>query len=298
MGEMRIMQYDKMKEKKIKSAAWHPGKKAFLFTLSFVLVTLAILSFANFVLKESGKERIIFQEYVLMNRLNDIDGSLQSSIKDIFATYSGIKASASNSTVIFEESIPGSPDRFESELSSLKNFAELNETSLKIIINESILKLPVSVMPQDIMYSHNFSRREIILDSVQSMNESVLKYKTTITFEENVTCSWDFYPGDFEYELEAISPKDSGCDHDRLISLSQNATITIISESDPDNRMTIYLSPSSFRIAMDNSSIFSAAVKSEIFLKNISESMWLSDDMIDINFERFGLRRRGGVRLG
>jgi len=271
------------------------GRKAFMFTLGFVLVALAILSFTKFVFKESDDEKTLFQQYVVMNRLDDIDRSLQDSIRDTFGAYSNTKAYFSNSTVVFEESLPNDMDLFESRMNRLKNFAEANESSLRININETISDMQMTVYPSDLIYTHNFTNREMMI--IPKDINDVMKYKTTITVYENVTCDWAFMAGDFDYELNVISPDNAGCDHDRLVDIGQNATITILSRDEPDNRIVIYITPAWLRIVMDSSSVFSATAKNEVYHKDYPESMWLGNSLISINFTSFGLRREGGARI-
>lgn len=273
------------------------GKKAFLFTLGFFLVTLAILSFSKFAFKSSENEKIILQEYGVMNRLNDMDSSLQGAIRETFDIYSNIKVNPGNSSVIFEEPLPNSMDVFESRLNRLRNLAQTNDSSVMIDANGTVESMPIILPGKNLTYSHNFSAREIIISLPQDIS-SVMKYRTTITAEENITCEWSYLPGDFDYGLEVAGIQDSGCDHERMISLSQNPSITIQSEDNADNRITITLNASQIRIKMYEGSEFYTTVKNDLFLDGHPGSMWLGSNLIEINFTAFGLRRAGGVRVG
>lgn len=275
------------------------SRKAFLFTLSILLVGLAILSYTKFMLEQSESEKTLFQTAAISNRLNDIDNSLQRSIRDIFFIYSNINVSLENSTLSFKEPLPSSAGAFEYAMSRLKEMAEANETSISININSTSAELPLNILPYNTSYRHNFSNNEIIISMQQPANATLQKYKTTITADENMTCSWNFLPGNFNYELKVISPGDSDCnlDNDKLVDVGSNITITVSSKSDSRNKITISLSSSSFRIKMDNSSIFSAGIKNELYFKSIPQEVWLGGMPIDIDFSEYRVSKKGGVRI-
>lgn len=274
-------------------------KKAFLFTLGLLFVALAILAFSKFVFEESEDEEILFQTIAAANRLDDIDSSLQRSIADAFISYSGIKASLDNSTLTIEEPFPNGMGALELSLLKLKALAEAdetgNETGILLSFDESSSSMPINVLPMNLTYAHNFSSGEILL-LFDNSSSSMLKYRTTIRVEENMTCDWSFMPGNFSYELEVISPDDSGCDHDRLLDLSENATITMTSDSS-DSSVTISLGSRSIKITADNSSAFASTVTSDIYFLDKPEEVWLSSPMININFTMLGLTMTGGVRI-
>lgn len=294
-GEMRHRMAS-INGKRGKKAGLRSSRKAIFFTLGFVLVSLAVLSFTKFVFNESEDEKVLFQDYAVMNRLDDLDRSLQASMKDTFERYSNIKARIGNSTISFEEPLPNSMDAFEHKLDRLKRFAENNETAIYININDTLSSSQITVSPENLTYRHNFSAKEIIID-FPADSSSILKHKMTFAADANITCDWSFYPGSFDYELEVISVDDSGCDHERMVDLGRNATIIILSEDDARDRITIYLSPLSFRIAMDSSSVSSVIAKNEIYLKDRPGSMSFGNSLIRINFTDFGLKREGGFRI-
>lgn len=272
------------------------SRKAFLFTLSILLVGLAILSYTKFMLEHSESEKTLFQTAAISNRLNDIDNSLQRSMRDIFFIYSHINVSLENSTLSFKEPLPNSAGAFEYAMSRLSSIAE-NDTSIYIDINSTSTELPLDVLPYNTTYRHNFSNNEVIISMQQPANATLQKYMTTITVDENMTCSWSFLPGNFNYELNVISPMDSGCDHDRLVDIGSNITITVSSQSDSRNKITISLASSSFSIKMDNSSVLSAGIKNELYFKSIPQEVWLGGRPINIDFSEYKVSKKGGARI-
>lgn len=274
------------------------GKKAFLFTLGMLLVTLAILSFAKFVSEESEAEKEFFQIAAITNRLYDADSSLQRSIADMFILQSNIRVSRSNHSIIFEEPLPND-EGFGSGLARLKKFAEANDTSIHIDDNDTVSGIPLFILPQNAVYMHNFSSREILVALPGDFNSSITKYKTTLTITENVTCSWSSYtPGDFNYQLDVISPKESGeCDSTKQLDLESNATITIASQQSPSNRIYLSLGSDSIRIKMDDAGRFNISAKSEITFYSAPEDVWLGNGTVEIRFDEFNLKKKGGVRI-
>ncbi|MCX6707076.1 MAG: hypothetical protein NT001_02960 [Candidatus Woesearchaeota archaeon] len=273
------------------------GKKAFLFTLGMLLVTLAILSFAKFVSEESGNEKGFFQMAAITNRLDDADSSLQRSIADVFILHSGIEVSTGNHSIVFEEPLPNDAGGFASGLARLKRFAEANDTTVHIDTNETVSEIPLFILPQNTVYRHNFSNREILVALPGDPNSSIIRYKTTLTIPENVSCSWDYDPGHFSYQLDVISPKESGCDSTKQVSLADNAMITIASQKSPSNRIYLSLNRDSISIKMDDAGTFNISTKSEITFYSAPGGVWLGNGTVEIRFDEFNLKKKGGVRI-
>ncbi|MFC1755078.1 hypothetical protein ACFL96_17075, partial [Thermoproteota archaeon] len=90
------------------------SRKAFLFTLSFLFVTFALLAFAKFIAYDSENDKLIFQTMALTNRLDETDSSLQECIREALFEHSNINVSLDsvgfpgNNILIIEEPLPNS----------------------------------------------------------------------------------------------------------------------------------------------------------------------------------------------
>lgn len=270
-------------------------RRSVLFTLGMLLVTLSILSFAKLVFEESEDERTLFQTAVLANRADDLYSSIEKSIISAFNLYSGINVSRNNYTVIFEEPLPNDISSFESSILKLKNITESNDAVISLGVYETTAEFPLFIQPQNITYKHDFSLDDITIITPDDAGSRLSKYRTVIAVADNVTCSWSYTNGDFNYELEVISPHESGCSQSRAVDLGAGATITITSQADSSNKIIISLSQGSFSIR--GSSEFSAAVRNELSLMQMPGSVFLGDNLISVSFARFGLSRTGGARI-
>jgi len=282
---------------KMMRAKINRSRKAFLFTLGFLIATLYILSFARFVSNESEEDKAIFQTVAVTSRLEDIDSSLQKSMRDAFFSYSDISIAPDNMTIAIEEPFPNSISELESSLAMLKNLSESAEKGLSMDLGELFSQLPLFIYPQNVAYIHNYTNNEVLLSFPADAGSAVSKYRAEITVSENVSCSWSYIPGDFSYELDVVSPKESGCDQDSMIDLDAGAAITMTSQSNPQNRITITLESSVFRIRMDDNSTFSAGLGSYLEFRDAPEEVWLGSSVIDLRYDAFDLRRTGGARL-
>ncbi|MDP2906813.1 MAG: hypothetical protein Q8O03_02635 [Nanoarchaeota archaeon] len=134
-------------------------KKGVLFTLGITMLvtivfSLAVLLFHN---TQSMEER--FSELVLLDRISDCDGMVQSNIRDINAYESGLYITVGNNNVSFTEAFPRS-DKFAEVMEEYEDYMKTNYTAANITFDDTKMsqikdKQLMYIMPYRIRYEHD-----------------------------------------------------------------------------------------------------------------------------------------------
>src|SRR3989344_6936946 len=112
-------------------------KKAVLFTLSMLLLVALVFSL-SLIFSDLNKYNVDrFSELSIIDRLYDIDSSLQKSIKKVFNAYSGIIIDINNLNVTIQESLPNTnKNQFNEKINSFKNYTESQFNNIKLDVNQ------------------------------------------------------------------------------------------------------------------------------------------------------------------
>ncbi len=277
-----------------KTAESGTGKKAVFFTLGFLLAGLAVFSFAAMMQEEADEGRQLFSGMVLASRMEETSSSLQECVRDSFASYSGISISMDNRSFMIEEELPNNMSDFTLSLASLKNFSEASGSEIHLNLEEVFDRFPLIISPQGIRYIHNSSTK-VTLASSRPFGSIASGHKTTITMSENTTCDWSYDSGSFEYELEVVSPSDSGCDRSRSIDLNSTAVITITGDWSGES-VTINLTAKGLSAEMSSGN-FTAVVRNRMETLSTPGGAWLGEDLISIRYSSFEMEKKSGARI-
>lgn len=265
-------------------------KKAMFFTLGLTFMAGTVLVLAILIYHNTASTEERFADLGKLERLHDLDSSIQKCLKDIFNNKSGISLSVNNDIVSFEEDLPnGNATSFSNYLNDFKDFVEKNNTNIELNITEITDKLPLVILPQNITYQHeNFGGDTIKIIPSQINFKG---YEVYVTLNRNVTsCNWDTDPGTFNLTVTAVGTSGS-CTDSRLIDAAVTNTVDIngggvdVDVSD-GGQLTI-------------NTDYSISLRTDVLLIKTDEQVKVAykEGTINIVFEELNMQWKGNVRI-
>ena len=203
-------------------------KKGILITIALTLLALTFLSMViNYIALRERSDR--YPAAFALERLDNLDLSLQKSTKDIFDAYSGlsvrIDTNATSWNVTFQEDFPNNISRFDETLRSFEEFVERNLSDTNLSVDEVINNLTLTILPHNINYTHE-RRYEVVRIKTPTMNYNSYYFHLKSTTANFSSIVWnDQDPGSFPVRIKAEG-KD--------ITLESNVNIKIEDESEVD----------------------------------------------------------------
>lgn len=269
------------------------NKKGIFFTLglfSFVLIVFT-LSILIFTYGETSKERL--GELGILDKVYNLDSSVQNGVRKIFYGSSGISITNDESIITIEENLPYiSYITFNSNLDSFKLFVEGKENHINLNISEVENTLPLEIFPYNITYEHNNYGGNIINIKYDNINFDKIEF--IINIDESVlSCEWSYNGGSSDLRVKVVGNDLSECDITNSIDFnSNNNSITI-------NGGNVFIEINNKIINVQNN-INPINIKTAIHLNRIEGEetiIKIPGEIININFERFNLSRKGGIEL-
>ena len=166
--------------------------KGLLFTLSTIVIVTTIFVFGYIIFESSMQSTDRLFELTLLDRIDDIDSSLQYSINKIIDVKSGIDIEVSGYNITFAEYLNNTnATEFNSSMSEFHDFVvqeanrNLLESITSLTISELQRNLSFLIMPQNILYTHQYYGGKDIAISDPSNN--VGTFKISMKTEENIS---------------------------------------------------------------------------------------------------------------
>lgn len=267
------------------------SKKGILFTLGLTFLVLVVLALAVLIFHSAQKSEEIIAKLAVLDRVYDLDISIEQSLRDIFNLKSGILINITDNSIIFEEELPNSnAGSFNSSMKAFKNFVESNFANINISIDEIISQVPLAIMPYDITYKHvDFGDRiiEVIPKQINFDGYSVFMF-----ISENVSsCDYDIEEeGGFSFSIEVIGPNGESCSDSMLIDPSEENEVEI-----NDGAVKIEVEDNILSVIIDEESI-DANVKIRVIGAS-SAYIEYPPVIVYIDFGEFGVYKESKVRL-
>lgn len=198
-------------------------KKAVFFTLGLTMFAFVVLSLSFLFAENASRYDERFSELASINRVYDLDASLQSSLSKLFSQKSGMAYTASTTEAIFQHNLP-------------LNFGSLNNNYKEFVqhandknINLSFLPLNVSLRVSEIelVYWQNTTKN---ISYFTPTNKTPTSYSFILDFFEiNITScnSSSSSPGNFSLYAAATGGNSFSCNTTILIDPLQQASIGI-----------------------------------------------------------------------
>lgn len=155
-------------------------KRGVLFTVSMLLLSVSLLSFATNLAEQAAKSRSTSISLLEIDRTADTYADVESELARILSTSVGV--SVENSTVFLNETLPiraGTDADFDRFAQFEQNFSDLN-----ISMNLTSLKAgSLLVQPGDIAIAHSQTEFNITPIDSQESAGSVRSYDINITYQ-------------------------------------------------------------------------------------------------------------------
>ncbi len=154
------------------------------YSIGFFLIMVVFLGFIIVILKGFNLSTERFSEDSALEKINNIDKSIQESFNDIFDITSGITIRIVGNNLTFIETLPNpNANNFKNNISSLKKFIEGNY-SINFTTTDINNNLSLYVKPLGITIIHpNYSDKKVIVTNLQSNFDG---YSLTLTTEKNL----------------------------------------------------------------------------------------------------------------
>lgn len=250
--------------------------KGMFFTLGLTLLATVLFSLAVLIVNNAEVSKEAATDFVIADRLYELDSSIQNSLAEIFKSKSGISISGTT----FQESLPnGNYSVFNDSMFNYKNYTESAYDNVELNISKIIEELPIYIPKYGITYTHNsFGGNTIKVDR----NSNVLGYRVEI-IGSGVSCNLDGSTGSSLTLIMPNCPFYSIQVDTAQVTLTTQTSTTIISLNSNDLQIT--------------NSGNAVVIETEILVPDNQVAMYYSGDIVNINFLEFGVQKSGSVRI-
>lgn len=266
-------------------------KKGALFTLGFTFLALVLLSLSILIFHNAQKAEETINHIIVLDRVYELDNSLQKSLSKIFNLKSGILINKTNDSISFQEDLPNS-NSFTSSMNSFKGFIESNFSNINLTIENITTELPLQITPYNIIYKHiNFGDRQIrVIPEQINFNG----YSVEMIINTNVTsCNWNTgSSGSFVFSVSVKNQEGLGCSNSFLIDPSGIDELTTNSGA-----VNIKNEDGTLSISIDDASGINANVKTTILVDTSSLKIKYPEKVIKIDFKEFGIYKESKVKI-
>ncbi|MBU0629262.1 MAG: hypothetical protein KKC75_08810 [Nanoarchaeota archaeon] len=266
-------------------------KRGMLFTLGMTLLSFVVLSLAILVFHNAQKSEILVSKLAVLDRVYELDTSIQQSLRDIFYLKSGISVNITEDSIIFQESLPNpNKESFNASMTSFKRFIESNLSNVNISIGSIVSQLPLTIQPNSIIYKHvDFGDKQIEVIPEQINFEG---YSIQMIINKNVTsCSWDTESGSFTLSIIVTGPNGAECSGSQPIDPSEENEVNINNED-----IEINIESNVLSISIDDDST-TADVQTTILTGNSEGYIEYDWPVVSISFADFGISKQSKTRI-
>lgn len=192
------------------------GRKAVFLTITLVIFALTLFSFSSLFVTQMQRENFFVQGSI--DRIVNLDASIQKSITDLFKEHSGIAIAISSNNITITENLPPDFSTFNSKLSSFKSFVE-DELSA-VTIDANIQDMPLNLTPKGIVYNHSSAAGKVAIQRADLAFAFEIKF--TFPQGEEGACPMEWSPPIGSLRVK-ISAEDvlSSCESEILIDPAQ-----------------------------------------------------------------------------
>lgn len=267
------------------------NKKGILFTLGLTFLALVVLSLAVLIFHNTQEAEGIIAKLAVLDRVYDLDNSIQGSLGDIFALRSGISINITNTSISFEEILPNNNPAFNNTLHQFKGFIESNSFNINLTIT-NMAEMPLTIMPNNIAYKHkdNWSNIEVLPTSVNFNG-----YSLFMDIPKNVSCTWNVVAGSFNLSLEVIGDVTNCAYASQMINPSADNEIRIDKLEDSSNLILIKVNNNG-RLSINLTQDISVRARTAVLVNQPANVM--ADSLsLTLNFGDFGVYKQSNVKI-
>jgi len=264
-------------------------KKAVFFTLGLTMFAFIVLSLSFLFAENASRYDERFIELVSINRVYDLDASLQTSFSKIFSTKSGMSYTASTTEAIFQHKLPLDYATLNNEYQKFRNFAQAENN--KIVIDALPRNISLKISEIELRYWQNITKN---ISYFTPSNKNPSSYSFVLDFfETNISScnSSSTASGNFSLSVAATGGNSTTCNLTLSINPNLQASVGIDLGS---NALTVQFSNYVASVeAINNNVSVTSRVK---YSANIKPKIEL-DSKINITIPYLIARRYGNIRI-
>lgn len=200
-------------------------KGGMLYTLTITLFIFVLFSLSMLAKDYSEMHSASFISLSRFIHFQNMDSSVQDSVRRIFFLGSGINITVSGLKVEIEDSLPNEKiSAFNSWLDTFKSYVESEEDSISLDFAQIKDRVPLRIMPHNITYLHTSADKVEIIPHNIMLND----YSLTFYMSQNITsCTFNTKAGSFRLHVKGIGLGGSGCEEIRYIDAIKNNVILV-----------------------------------------------------------------------
>ena len=269
-------------------------KKAVLFTLSMLLLVTLVFSLSLIFSDLNKYNADRFSELSILDRLYDIDSSLQNSIKKVFNAYSGIITDINKLNVTIQESLPNAnKNQFNEKINSFKNYTESQFNNIKLDIDQ--LNNNAELIINGISYNHNNNFGGNIINIVPKQINFDTYYFRFYSSAKNGIINWPTAPsGNLRVIIVADAPE---WHNEKIQNIDPSKTTTAtISGIGIDNIELIFSNLG--KVKIENKAAADVSLKTAIAFNSLNDKIHVYlPNIINIAFSQFNISKLGHVKI-
>ncbi|MBU2497157.1 MAG: hypothetical protein KJ767_03815, partial [Nanoarchaeota archaeon] len=195
-------------------------------TITLIMFALILFSLSGLFIKQKQSENLFVQGTI--ERVTNLDASIQKSVTDLFENSAGISIQNSGNNIIIYEAIPVNLVEFQTKLTDFEAFVENKLTTVEI--NSNIQEMPLILSPKGIEYTHNQNGDKIIIKNINLAQSYEIKF--TFPQGEEGACPITFNEASGDLSVKIIADDVlSECEQEKSINPESLSQATIVHEN-------------------------------------------------------------------
>lgn len=280
-------------------------RKAMLFTVAFVILSLITFMIALLVFHSYQNTEIRFYEIGSMDRMYDLSSSIEQGLLEVFEVSSGMNVvvNESSSTMIIAEELPSSSaQNFKDDMADFQSFVESNFQEVKLNLFDVSGDLPLIIYPYNVTYTHPDQYGQDRINIIpQELNFNSYEIYVYSEFDNVTGIDWGGPKSGDKYM--SVTAEDSYGNYffeeSNKIDFTKNQLINILLESSGGN-ILIQLDPNEDgKLRLESHSSVPVSINISIDFDPMEEPISISfpDDTINVTYTNLDISRIHTVKI-
>lgn len=200
-------------------------KKGILMSLGMTFLIFSLYYLTLTIAHYHQDESNLFNEIAPLQRLGELDTSLQLAVKRTFMDSLSLDLNIINGALIITQPLPLNSSNLATNLDALKSFVEGNFSGVNVTVSDLKKSSQVMIMPANFSYEQDYSANTTIIN-VTDLNAT--SYDIAFQFYSNITsCSNSVTAGTFNLTVRAYGFSNTSCIVSKLVNIQGTNSVDI-----------------------------------------------------------------------